>query len=153
MPDWTISIRDPQPTDETAWRELWAGYNAFYETVLPETVTARTWQRVLDPASPICGRLAVANDTVAGFSICVLHEGTWVVAPICYLEDLFVAPKFRGQGLGRMLVADLVQHARMKGWSRLYWHTRNSNPARQLYDEFTKADDFVRYKLNLPDKS
>jgi GNAT superfamily N-acetyltransferase len=153
MPDWTISIRDPQPADEPAWRELWAGYNAFYETVLPETVTARTWQRMLERASPIFGRIAVANDAVAGFSICVLHEGTWVVAPICYLEDLFVAPRFRGKGLGRMLVADLVQHARMKGWSRLYWHTRGSNPARRLYDEFTKADDFVRYKMNFPDKS
>jgi len=108
---------------------------------------------MLDRASPIFGRLAVANDAVTGFSISVLHEGTWVIAPICYLEDLFVAPKFRGQGLGRMLVADLVQHARMNGWSRLYWHTRDSNPARRLYDEFTKADDFVRYKLNLPDKS
>ena len=153
MPDWTISIRDPQPADEAAWRELWAGYNAFYETVLPEAVTARTWQRMLDPASPIFGRVAVANDDVAGFSICVLHEGTWVIAPICYLEDLFVAPKFRGQGLGRMLVADLVQHARMKGWSRLYWHTRDSNPARRLYDEFAKADGFVRYKMNFPDRS
>ena len=40
MPDWTISIRDPQPADEPAWRELWAGYNAFYETVVPERVTA-----------------------------------------------------------------------------------------------------------------
>jgi GNAT superfamily N-acetyltransferase len=153
MPDWTISIRDPQPADEVAWRELWAGYNAFYETVLPEAVTARTWRRMLERASPIFGRIAVANDDVAGFSISVLHEGTWVIAPICYLEDLFVAPKFRGQGLGRMLVADLVQHARMKGWSRLYWHTRDSNPARRLYDEFTKADDFVRYKMNFPDKS
>ena len=152
MPDWTISIRDPQPADESPWRELWAGYNTFYETVLPEAVTARTWQRMLDPASPVFGRLAVADDFVAGFSICVLHEGTWVIAPVCYLEDLFVAAKFRGQGLGRMLVADLVQHARMKGWSRLYWHTRNSNPARRLYDEFTKADDFVRYKMNFPDR-
>jgi GNAT superfamily N-acetyltransferase len=153
MPDWTIAIRDPRPADEAAWRDLWAAYNAFYETAVPEAVTARTWQRILDPESPIFGRLAVANDDVAGFSICVLHEGTWVVRTICYLEDLFVAPKFRGQGLGRMLIADLVQRARAKRWSRLYWHTRDDNPARRLYDEFTKADRFVRYKLMFPDQA
>ncbi len=153
MPDWTIAIRDPAPADEAAWRQLWAGYNAFYETVLPEAVTARTWQRILDPASPVFGRLAIADEEIAGFSTCVLHEGTWVVRPICYLEDLFVAPQFRGQGLGRMLIADLVQHARAEGWSRLYWHTRDSNPARRLYDEFAKADGFVRYKLAFPDKT
>jgi GNAT superfamily N-acetyltransferase len=147
MPEWTISIRDPAAVDETAWRELWSGYNAFYETTVQETVTARTWQRILDPASPIFTRLAVVHDCVAGFSTSVLHEGTWVIAPICYLEDLFVAPQFRSRGLGRMLIADLVDRAKAKGWSRLYWHTRESNPARRLYDEFGKADDFVRYRL------
>jgi GNAT superfamily N-acetyltransferase len=150
MPDWTTSLRDPRPADETAWRELWAGYNAFYETTVPEPVTARTWQRLLDPASPIFGRLAAVNDDIAGFCNCVLHEGTWVVAPICYLEDLFVAPRFRGRGVGRMLIADLVDRAKASGWSRLYWHTRQNNPARRLYDEFTQADDFVRYRLTFP---
>jgi|SRR5271169_1418758 len=152
MPEGTISIRDPLPVDETAWRELWSGYNAFYQTTVPEAVTARTWQRILDPASPIFGRLAVANDYVAGFSTGILHEGTWVIAPVCYLEDLFVEPNFRGRGLGRMLIADLVDRAKAKGWSRLYWHTRENNPARRLYDEFAKADDFVRYQLLFPDK-
>ena len=147
----TISLRDPLPADETAWRNLWAGYNAFYQTAVPEAVTARTWQRMLDPSSPIFARLAVADDCVAGFSIYVLHEGTWVIAPICYLEDLFVAPEWRGQGIGRMLIADLVERAKTKGWSRLYWHTRESNPARRLYDEFAKADDFVRYRLTFPE--
>jgi GNAT superfamily N-acetyltransferase len=152
MPDWTTSLRDPLPADETAWRKLWSGYNAFYETSVPEAVTARTWQRLLDPTSPVCGRLAIADDCVAGFSNCVLHEGTWVIAPICYLEDLFVAPQYRGRGLGRMLIADLMEQAKAKGWSRLYWHTRESNPARRLYDEFAKADDFVRYRLMFSDR-
>lgn len=153
MPHSTAFIRDPLPADETAWRELWSGYNAFYETAVPEAVTARTWQRILDPASPIFARLAVVDDTVAGFSVSILHEGTWMIAPICYLEDLFVAPKFRGHGLGRMLIADLVERAEAKGWSRLYWHTRESNPARRLYDEFGKADDFVRYRITFPDNT
>jgi GNAT superfamily N-acetyltransferase len=143
----TVLIRDPLSADEAAWRELWSGYNAFYQTAVPEAVTARTWQRMLDPAAPVFGRLTIVDDRVAGFSICVLHEGTWVIAPICYLEDLFVAPQFRGRGAGRMLIADLVDRAKTKGWSRLYWHTRETNPARRLYDEFAKADDFVRYRL------
>lgn len=153
MPDGAIFIRDPLPADEAAWRDLWAGYNAFYETAVPEAVTACTWQRILDPASPIFGRLAMANDEVAGFSNCVLHQGTWVIGPVCYLEDLFVAPQFRSRGLGRMLMADLVQRGKTQGWARLYWHTRDNNPARRLYDEFAKADDFVRYRLAFPTSS
>ena len=88
---------------------------------------------------------------LAGFSVSVVHESTWTLAPVCYLEDLFVAPKFRSRGIGRLLIQDLVDRAKSNGWSRLYWHTRASNPARRLYDEFAKADDFVRYRRTFPE--
>jgi GNAT superfamily N-acetyltransferase len=149
MPDAAIIIRDPKAADEIAWRQLWSGYNAFYEVNIPEAVTACTWQRLLDPASPMFGRLAVADGEIAGFSVSVLHESSWTTGPACYLEDLFVAPKFRGRNLGRTLIQDLVDRAKASGWSRLYWHTRAHNPARRLYDEFAEADDFVRYRLTL----
>jgi len=150
MPERTILLRDPMAADETAWRELWSQYNAFYQVTIAEAITARTWQRILDPASAIFGRLAVADGDVAGFSVSMPHESTWTIAPVCYLEDLFVAPKFRGQGIGRRLIQDLVDRAAANGWSRLYWHTRARNPARRLYDEFAKADDFVRYRRTFP---
>ncbi len=153
MTERATTIRDPAAADEAAWRELWAGYNAFYKASIPEAVTARTWQRMLDPASAIFGRLAIVDDTVVGFSVSLLHEGTWAIAPVCYLEDLFVAPDFRGCGMGRLLIQDLVDRARSEGWSRLYWHTRADNPARRLYDEFANADDFIRYKRVFPEKA
>jgi len=140
-------LRDPQTSDETSWRKLWSGYNGFYEVQIPENVTMATWKRMLDPRSPIFGRLAVVQTVVVGFTLSVLHEGTWTTEPICYLEDLFVDPNCRGRGLGKLLVQDLIDRAKMQGWSRLYWHTRATNPARQLYDQFAVADDFVRYRL------
>jgi GNAT superfamily N-acetyltransferase len=146
-----ITVRDPMAADEAAWRVLWSGYNAFYETNIPEAVTANTWQRILDPASAIFARLAIAQGEVAGFATSVLHEGTWSIAPVCYLEDLFVAPQYRGRGVGRFLIQDLVDRGKANGWARLYWHTRSDNPARRLYDAFAKADDFVRYRLVFPE--
>ncbi len=98
---------------------------------------------------PVLGRVAVVDDTVVGFAICILHEGTWVTTPICYLEDLFVDPAFRGQGIARTIIKSLQTEGADKGWSRLYWHTRRDNPARHLYDEFTPADDYVRYRITL----
>lgn len=144
-----IAIREAQAADENAWRRLWDGYLAFYETRLPPQVTARTWARILDPSSAMRGRLAEVDGRVAGFSVSVLHEGTWTTGPVCYLEDLFVDPACRGTGLGRALIQDLVDLGRAAGWSTLYWHTRTDNPARRLYDGFVTADDFVRYRLAL----
>lgn len=144
-----LRIRDITQGDEAAWRDLWAGYCAFYDTQVSPAVTARTFARMLDPAAPLFGRVAELDGRVVGFAICVLHDGTWVDAPICYLEDLFVAQDCRGQGIGRALIEDLIALGRAAGWSRLYWHTRTDNPARRLYDLFTPADDFVRYLIRL----
>lgn len=55
----------------------------------------------------------------------------------------------RGRGVARALVQALHAEGKAKGWSRLYWHTRADNPARKLYDEFTPADEYVRYRVML----
>jgi GNAT superfamily N-acetyltransferase len=142
-------IRDPSSKDEAAWRGLWSAYNAFYDAAVPEVVTQVTWRRILDSHSAIFARLAENHGDIIGFTVSVLHEGTWTIEPICYLEDLFVEPSSRRQGVGRVLIQDLVDRARARRWSRLYWHTRAGNPARALYDQFATADDFVRYRLML----
>ena len=105
---------------------------------------------MLAPSSPLFGRIAEWDGRIAGFTISVLHEGSWTTRPCCYLEDLFVAPDLRGRGIGRALIEDLLRLCRGQGWSRLYWHTRGSNSnARRLYDNFATADDFVRYRMIL----
>ncbi|WP_237152092.1 GNAT family N-acetyltransferase [Oryzibacter oryziterrae] len=145
-----LVIRDAVASDEGQWRQLWAGYLTFYKTELAEGVTAHTWQRLLDPASPLFCRVAFAGDRMVGFANCVLHEGTWVTQPICYLEDLFVDPDTRGAGVGRALIDDLLRLASERGWDRVYWHTHETNTtARKLYDRFRPANGFVVYQLDL----
>ena len=113
-------------------------------------MTAGTWTRLLDPQSGMIGRLAELDGVVVGFTVSVLHPGSWTLQPICYLEDLFVDAAARGHGIGAALIGDLVDLGRARGWSRLYWHTKGSNEtARQLYDRYVEADDFVRYRLFL----
>lgn len=141
-------IRDAVPSDAPSWRRLWDGYLAFYETELAEEVTARTWERLIRQQDGLFCRVAETSGEISGFSHSVLHAGTWTTTPVCYLEDLFVAPEQRGRGIGEALIRDLVTLGHAKGWSRLYWHTRSSNAtARRVYDRFTDADDFVRYRI------
>lgn len=141
--------RPIQAEDKAQWLVLWKGYNDFYGSSLADEITEQTWQRALSPESSIFGRVAVADGRLAAFALCVLHEGTWVSSPICYLEDLFVDPAFRGQGIARQLMHFVLNEAKEQGWSRFYWHTRIHNPARKLYDEFIAADDYVRYCVRL----
>ncbi|MBB1200899.1 GNAT family N-acetyltransferase [Enterobacteriaceae bacterium 89] len=144
-----VVIREIQAKDKTQWRKLWDGYLHFYKTAVPEDVTEETWQRVLNEHSSIFGRVAEVNGEVVGFAFCVLHEGTWVTSPVCYLEDLFVAENQRGKGYARQLIQTLIDEGEAKGWSRIYWHTATGNPARKLYDQMAPVEDFVLYRRNL----
>ncbi len=141
-----LNIRPALPSDEAAWRALWRSYCEFYNTPLPDAVTGRTWARILDPDSSVMCIVAERNGEVCGFANCVVHENTWELQAVCYLEDLFVAPTARGQGAGKALIEWLRNAMRAEGWARLYWVTHKNNVmARDLYDQFVPADDFVRY--------
>jgi GNAT superfamily N-acetyltransferase len=141
-----IEVRAAAAGDEQAWRTLWDGYCAFYETAVPPKVTAVTWRRLLDPDGPVEGLVAERGGELVGFLNYVLHPSTWGTADTCYLEDLFVSPAARGSGAGRALIEAVLERARSRGWDKVYWHTREDNArARALYDSIARADDFVRY--------
>ncbi|MEO7392418.1 MAG: GNAT family N-acetyltransferase [Ramlibacter sp.] len=143
------TIRSALPADETTWRSLWRGYCDFYDANLPQGVTDRTWNRILDPDSAVMCVVAEVDGQIYGFANCVVHENTWEIQPVCYLEDLFVLPAARGHGIGQALIEWLRNSMRAEGWARLYWTTREDNAkARALYDRFAKADGFVRYVIN-----
>jgi GNAT superfamily N-acetyltransferase len=143
-------LRDARPSDKTDFLRLWNAYLAFYKTDLAPEVTAATWARLMDPASPVKARLAEVDGQVMGFAIHLHHPSTWVASEDCYLEDLFVSDTARGRGVGRALIDDLIALARTKGWARLYWHTNETNTrARGLYDTYTPSDGHIRYRLRL----
>ncbi|MBD8234028.1 GNAT family N-acetyltransferase, partial [Pantoea agglomerans] len=69
--------------------------------------------------------------------------------PLCYLEDLFIEEDMRGLGAGKMLIEAICEEGREKGWSKVYWVTREGNTARALYDKLALLDDFVRYSVKI----
>ncbi|MDO1580699.1 GNAT family N-acetyltransferase [Rhizobium oryzicola] len=145
----TVTIRDARSADEAAWRDLWAAYLAFYKVTVSDEITASTWGKTMNPDSAIFMRVAEVDGKLAGFALCLTHEGTWILGRDCYLEDLFVDESQRGKGIGRALLDDLVALSRENGWSRLYWHTAEDNAtARKLYDSFVKSDGHVRYRIS-----
>ena len=147
----SLEIRDATPEDEKAWRKLWDGYLAFYRVSVDPGVTDSTWARILDPASAVSMRVADEDGELAGFAIHLSHPSTWVMNDDCYLEDLYLDARFRGHGIGRALLDDLLAICKKNGWERLYWHTDEGNAAaRKLYDSYVKHDGHVRYRMRVP---
>ena len=148
----SISVRRLEARDEARWRVLWEGYCRFYERELSESITRHTWARLMDAASPVHGIVAErAGEGVVGIANYIIHENTWSLTPVCYLEDLFVDPSERASGVGKQLIDWLVTETKRQGWGRLYWHTRETNyRARGLYDKYTPHSGFVRYVIMNP---
>jgi GNAT superfamily N-acetyltransferase len=145
-----MQIRDCTAGDYDGWRRLWDMYLAFYGVTLDEAVTAQTWARLMDGASPVAARVAVSEGAILGFAIHHHHASTWVLGDDGYLEDLFVEKAARGQGVGRALIDDLLAIGRARGWARVYWHTDQGNTqARALYDSYAPSDGHIRYRLKL----
>jgi GNAT superfamily N-acetyltransferase len=134
---------------------MWDGYCGFYEAAVSAPVTAHTWRRLVAGDSAIGSLIAVSPAKRAlGFANYVVHPYTWGVQSCCYLEDLFVRPDVRGNGVGRALIEGLLALCERERWSHLYWMTRENNAAaRRLYDRFAARDDFVRYTVVLGDRA
>jgi GNAT superfamily N-acetyltransferase len=140
-------IRPLQPADRERWNELWRGYLQFYKHDLPPDLTDLTWRRLLDPAHPFQGLAALDGERIAGIVHFHVHASTWSRAGYCYLEDLFVDPACRGQGLGRTLIEAVYRAADEQGVERVYWHTENTNDrAQQLYRQVAELTPFVQYR-------
>jgi GNAT superfamily N-acetyltransferase len=148
----TVTIRKIEARDENRWRVLWEGYCRFYERELSDAITRYTWARIMDAASPVHAIVAEREgDGVIGIANYIIHENTWTLTPVCYLEDLFVDSGKRAGGVGKQLIDWLVAEMKGQGWSRLYWNTKENNyRARGLYDKYTPHSGFLRYVIDNP---
>ncbi len=151
MPDTnTPKIRPLAESDRDAWYPLWLGYQRFYRVDIAPEVSRVTWSRLLDPAEPMGGALAMNGDTAVGLAHWIFHRSCWTVGDYCYLQDLFVAAHQRGNGIGRRLIEYVYGVATTAGCSRVHWLTHESNTdAMFLYDQVGKRSGFVQYRQPL----
>ena len=78
----------------------------------------------------------IENDQIIGFAICqiVLDEAT--------LFDIAILPSHQGNGLGKLLLNELIAQLKEKAVQTLWLEVRESNPARFLYEKigFNEVD-------------
>ena len=86
------------------------------------------------PADASCV-IAEVDGAPAGFALYFFNYSTFLARPGLYLEDLFVKPEFRGQGLGKALLLHLAGVARERGCGRMEWAVLDWNtPAIEFYE-------------------
>ena len=145
----SVRVRRLEARDKAAWLPLFKDYIAFYNATLPEVVMELTWQRLMSGAEGFhLGLVAVEeNDSPIGLAHVLFHRSTWSPTWYCYLEDLFVDPARRGNGVGRALIDAVYTEADARQCTRTYWTTQEFNyPARGLYDRVATKSAFIQYR-------
>jgi GNAT superfamily N-acetyltransferase len=86
-----------------------------------------------DPPAVFCD-VAEVDGAVVGFAVWFLSFSTWLGRHGIYLEDLFVHPDRRRDGIGRALLVGLAQRCVERGYGRLEWSVLDWNePAIDFY--------------------
>ncbi len=131
----TVTLRAAAPADVPTIlrfvKEL-----ATYERE-PDAVkaTEADLQRVLFGERPYAEALiAEEGATPLGFALFFHNFSTWEGKPGIYLEDLYVTPGARGEGVGKALLARLAALAVERDCARLEWSVLDWNePAIAFY--------------------
>jgi GNAT superfamily N-acetyltransferase len=109
---------------------------AEYEKLLHEVeATETTVGAALFGSNPrLFCEIAEWNGEPAGFAVWFINFSTFSGRSGIYLEDLFVRPAQRGNGIGKALLAHLAKHCVANGWPRLQWAVLDWNaPAIEFY--------------------
>ena len=78
---------------------------------------------------------------VAGFALFCSNYSTFLAQAGIWLEDLFVRPEFRGQGIGKALLGHLARLAVERGCGRVEWAVLKWNtPSIGFYESLGARD-------------
>lgn len=150
-----MEIRRALPTDVEAMHEMIVEL-AVYEKE-PEAVvaTAADLKEALFATSPhLFADVAVVDGAVVGMAIWFYNYSTWLGRHGIYLEDLYVRPSARGQGVGEALLRALAQRCvgenlgRLDWWV-LRWNNEPDSSAGRLYSRIgaRPLDEWVPMRL------
>ncbi|MFN6517774.1 MAG: GNAT family N-acetyltransferase [Nostoc sp. CreGUA01] len=77
--------------------------------------------------------LAEFDGQAVGFALFFHNYSTFLTKPGIYLEDLFVLPEYRRQGIGKAILTKVAQIAVERNCGRLEWSVLDWNESAQAF--------------------
>lgn len=130
-------IRFAQPADVPAIFNLIKALAEYEKLSHLVTGSAERLGQHLFGERPCIEAIAADRDgEVIGFALFFTNYSTFLTKPGIYLEDLFVLPAYRQQGIGKALLSHLIQLGKERGAGRVEWSVLDWNaPAIAFYQK------------------
>jgi ribosomal protein S18 acetylase RimI-like enzyme len=135
--------------DRESWQALYYEYAAFYKMPMTEEILDTVWSWLFDDQNKFYGLIAKNEE---GKSLGLMHYRE-MPSPIRgktvgFLDDLYVNPAFRGQGVVDALYQALKESANQRGWPFVRWITAENNyRGRAVYDKISDKTQWVTYQM------
>ncbi len=90
------------------------------------------------------------SNEYAGYAITFFTYSSFLARPTLYLEDIFILPAYRKQGIGTMLMGRLIQEAKERDCGRMEWVVLDWNVnAQEFYQKFGagRQTEWLPYRM------
>jgi GNAT superfamily N-acetyltransferase len=112
-----LDARRAGPEDAEAVARLLHDFNTEFDTPTPGTaILARRLTSLLAGPSTLA---YLVDEPAAGLALVTLRSNVWYDGPVALLDELYVVPDRRGQGLGSAMIHLLIADARKNGISAI----------------------------------
>jgi GNAT superfamily N-acetyltransferase len=129
---------------------LIAAYQRFYEVEdVDEERNREFFRRFLAPSEDGLLLGARRDGRLVGHACLYWHFSSTQARETVLMNDLFVVPELRGEGVGRALIEASLEVARERGAAALEWQTAPANhTAQRLYDSTgAERSTWLTYEL------
>jgi ribosomal protein S18 acetylase RimI-like enzyme len=147
----TTSVARLRADDRGDWELLYHGYAVFYKVPMNDQILDTVWGWIHDDGNPFFGLIAKdASGKALGLMHCRQMPSPLRGALVGFLDDLFVDPAARGQGVVEALYDALNALGKEQGWPFIRWITAENNyRGRAVYDKLSEKTHWVTYQMKV----
>ena len=141
-------VREIRLSDKEEWEVLYRGYADFYKVEMKDEILKTVWSWLQDRNHDVKGIVYEHENKVVGLAHYRRMPSPLRGKYIGFLDDIYVAPKYRGKKIGEKLIHELNEISKKNNWGLLRWVTYNDNiRAKSLYDRIAKKTAWDLYEL------
>jgi GNAT superfamily N-acetyltransferase len=131
-----------------------AAYQGFYEAEdIRDDRNREFFRRFISPSDDgmLIGAWRETDMRLVGYTCLYWHFSSTKAVETVLMNDLYVEPEARGEGVGRALIGAAAKVARKRGSPILEWSTAPDNAtAQRLYDSTgAERSTWIEYELRL----
>ena len=145
----SITVTPLTVGDKDQWQKLYCGYAEFYNMPMEQQTLDTVWSWIFDVDNKFYCLIAKnSEDQALGLAHYREMPSPLRGAVVGFLDDLYVDPAFRGEGVVDVLFESLEQQAKQHGWPFVRWMTADDNyRGRSVYDKISEKTHWLTYQM------